>query len=236
MLKRIAILGAVLAALAYLGLEALRLSNSRSRQLVGELVTRVETVDSVVALTFDDGPIPVYTDSVLTVLSDLGVPATFFMVGKGMRDHPAIARRVLAAGHEIGNHSYTHRRLMLMSPGAIRREIEDTDALIRNSGFEGEIYVRPPYGKRLLGLPLFLQKHDRPVLLWSLEPDTYHQDANGVVDFVSERAHPGAIILLHVEIPSRVENRRALPRIVEELRAKGYRFVTLSDLMSRGSP
>ena len=101
--------------------------------------------------------------------------------------------------------------------------------------FEGEIYVRPPYGKRLLGLPLFLQKHDRPVLLWSLEPDTYHQDADGVVDFIDERAHPGAIILLHVEIPSRTENRRALHRIVEELRAKGYRFVTLSDLMSRGS-
>lgn len=215
---------------------AWRLSGSRAHQLVGALVTSVETSDSVVAVTFDDGPVPAYTDSVLSTLAGLEVRATFFMVGSAIQRNPDIAERVVAAGHELGNHSFSHRRLVLKRPGTIRREIEDTDALIRAAGHRGEIFVRPPYGKRLLGLPLHLSRSDRPVVLWSLEPDTYHQDAEGMVGYVRERVRPGSILLLHVEIPSRREYRSALPRIVAELRSRGYEFVTLSELMSRGRP
>ena len=209
-----------------------RLSKSRKYQLLGELVTRVETSDMVVALTFDDGPVPAYTDSVLAVLAEFKAHATFFMVGSAIRNNPDIAARVLEQGHEIGNHSFSHAQLMLKRLSFVSREIEDTDALIRALGYEGEIYVRPPYAKRLLVLPLYLRSHDRPVVLWDLEPDTYHRKADGVVRYVNEHVRPGSIILLHVEIPSRVQNRAALPRILSDLQERGYRFVTLSQLMA----
>jgi len=210
---------------------AWQLSGSRTRQLFGELVTRVPVQDSLIALTFDDGP-TAYTDSVLAQLADLDAPATFFMVGRAMEQHAEAVARVVEAGHELGNHSYTHRRLVLKRPRTIRSEVERTDALIRAAGQEGEIFFRPPYGKRLVGLPLYLARRDRPTVLWDLEPDTYHRDAAGMVRYVLDRARPGSIILLHVEIASREQGRLALGEIVPGLRARGYRFVTLSRLIA----
>lgn len=233
MIKRLLIACAVAALLGVTAWQALVLSRSRTKQLVGELVTRVETADSVIALTFDDGPIPGYTDSVLAVLAEHDVPATFFVVGQGVRLHDDVARRIVAEGHELGNHSLTHRRLLALSPSEMRRQIETTDSLIRAVGHVGEIYVRPPYGNRLLGLPLYLERRDRPLVLWSLEPDTYHGTAEGMVEYVRSQAHPGAVLLMHVEIPQRAEGRRALPEVIAVLRAQGYRFVLLSELLGR---
>lgn len=236
MTKKIAWTAAALGLLCLLAWWAFKLSKSRTQQLLGELVTRVETVDSVVALTFDDGPVPTFTDSVLATLSEFDVRATFFMVGRAIQANPDIAKRVVAAGHELANHSFSHRRLLLRWPGEIRHEIEATDALIRAAGHRGPIFVRPPYGKRLLGLPIHLRRNSRPVVLWDLEPDTYHTDADGVVGYVNERVRPGSIILLHVEVSGRTENRAALPRIIADLRLRGYRLVTLSELMARRPP
>lgn len=209
-----------------------KLSNSRVYQLVGDLVTRVDTPDSIVALTFDDGPSPALTDSVLAVLDSLNVLATFFMVGDRMRDRHEVVERVAQAGHELANHSTTHPRLVLKSPRTIRREVEDTDALIRATTGQDVVYFRPPYGKRLLGLPLYLRRSGRPVVLWNLEPDTFHSDADGMVQYVVDRVVPGSIVLLHVELRPRAQERAALPRIITELQSRGYRFVTLSELMT----
>ena len=232
MIRRIVIASIMLALCGVVAWGAFRLSKSRTHQLVGELITRVETSDSVVALTFDDGPVPAYTDSVLAVLAEFDAHATFFMVGSAIQRNPDVAARVLEQGHDLGNHSFSHAQLILKSRDYIRREIEDTDALIRDVGFRGEIFVRPPYAKRFLGLPLYLRSHDRPVVLWDVEPDTYHRKAGGVVQYVNEHVRPGSIILLHVEITGRVENRAALPRILHDLQKRGYRFVTLSELMA----
>lgn len=227
--------GCVLA-LGLLAKATLQLSNSRSHQLFGELVTRVETSDSVVALTFDDGPVPVYTDSVLAMLNELHVPATFFMVGRAIERYPEIAERVVAQGSEIGNHSFSHARLILKTPRTVREEIEVTDSLIRGVGQQGDIYFRPPFGKRLLVLPLYLSHRDRPAILWSLEPDTYHSRAEDMVQDVVQHVRPGAIILLHVEMRGRSQGRIALRQIIADLKATGYRFVTLSQLMASGHP
>lgn len=233
MVGRVLVIGAAAAlGSSLLAWGGLRLSGSRTHQLVGELVTRVETSDSLIALTFDDGPVPVYTDSVLGVLDELGVSATFFMVGGAMEAHPDLVAEVARRGHELGNHSYSHRRLVLKRPRTIRREIEETDALIRAAGRAQEILVRPPYGKRLLGLPLYLWRRDRPVVLWDLEPDTYHSRPDDVVRYVLDRVRPGSIILLHVEMPSRSANRTALGRMIPRLLARGYRFVTVSELLA----
>jgi chitin deacetylase len=236
MIKRVVIAGVLaVAVLPLVAWGGLKLSNSRTHQLFGELVTRVETTDSMVALTFDDGPVPIYTDSVLDVLGEFGVPATFFMVGASIKRSPDLAAEVVRRGHEIGNHSFSHQRLVLKTPRTIRREIEDTDALIRTAGQEGPILVRPPYFRRLIGLPLYLSRRERPIVLADLEPDSYRSNADDMVRYVEERVRPGSIILLHVEIPSRSQNRQALRRIVPSLMSRGYRFVTVSELLAESS-
>src|SRR5687768_16415074 len=99
-----------------------QLARARSLQLLGELVNRVPTAERVVALTFDDGPEPGQTEDVLAILSRERVLATFFLVGREIDRHPELARRIVAAGHEVGNHSYSHRRMVLHSPAFIREE------------------------------------------------------------------------------------------------------------------
>ena len=237
LLRLAGILGLVLLTAFVVVWAGWKLSNSRKYQTFGELVTRVETADSVVALTFDDGPIPGYTDSVLKVLADSNVHATFFTRGAALHERPDIAARIVLAGHELGNHSYSHRRLVLKTPGYVRREIQQTDSLIRSAGHRGTIHFRPPYGKRLVVLPWILSRDDRAIILADLEPDSHPgnaRDAARMVEYVKRNVRPGSIILLHVEIPSRTAGREALPRIIGILHSAGYRFVTLSDLMRRG--
>lgn len=207
-----------------------RLSGSRSTQLFGELVTGVQVSDSVVALTFDDGPVAFYTDSVLALLRQEDVRATFFVTGQGVSRHPDLARRILLEGHELGNHSYSHQRMVLMSPEKVRQEVEFTDSLIRAAGATGSIHFRPPYGTRLLVLPWYLWRTDRTTVLWSLEPDSRFSSHTDMVRHVLDNVQPGSIILLHVEIPSRVEGRMALPILIRELKQQGYRFATVSEL------
>jgi peptidoglycan/xylan/chitin deacetylase (PgdA/CDA1 family) len=215
---------------------AWRLAKSRTTQLFGELVTSVTVADSVVALTFDDGPVPVFTDSVLDLLRREEVRATFFVVGNAVAQHPQLAARVALEGHELGNHSYSHKRMILTSPGTVRHEVEATDSLIRSAGSTGRIHFRPPYGKRLVTLPWYLARTGRTTVLASVEPDSRFTQREGMVRHALENARPGSIILLHVEIPSRVEGRAALPLIISGLKQRGYRFVTVSELLALRGP
>lgn len=211
-----------------------QLSKSRTHQLFGEMVTRVATSDSVIALTFDDGPSPVYTDSVLRILADSNVHATFFVVGGALGRHGDLGRRIVAEGHELGNHSYSHSRMVFKTPGFVRREIAETDSLIRAAGQRDPISFRPPYGKRLVVLPWILSRAGRPVVLWDLEPDSdpeVARDPRRIVARVLNYVRPGSILLLHVEMPQREAGRAALPSLIGSLRAAGYRLVTLSELM-----
>ena len=223
---------AVLGALLLLGV-GWKLSKSRSFQLYGGLVTRVEMEEPLVALTFDDGPTRAGTNAVLPVLDSLGVRATFFVTGREVEQNEIEARRIVEAGHSLGNHSYSHRRMVLRSPASIRREVESTDALIRGAGWDGAIPFRPPYGKRLFVLPRHLHKTGRRTVLWDVEPESdseVAQSAARIASHVIERVRPGSIILLHVMYPRREESRRALPLIVSGLRKRGYRFVTVQEL------
>jgi peptidoglycan/xylan/chitin deacetylase (PgdA/CDA1 family) len=212
-----------------------RLHKSRTFQLFGDLVTGVETKDSVIALTFDDGPSVPHTDSILDLLRVARVRATFFVTGEALARHPALGRRIVEHGHELGNHSYSHRRLVFKTPETIRHEVEATDSLIRRAGFTGPIHFRPPYGKRLIGLPWYLARTHRKTVLWSIEPDSWYHTADEMLQHVLDRARPGSIVLLHVDLPSRTEERRALPRTIDGLRSKGYDFVTVSELMTRAN-
>lgn len=134
---------------------------SRTLQAFGRIVARVETARPVLALSFDDGPTRAAMDEVLQALASRGVRATFFVNGVHLEQAPELGRRLVAAGHELGNHTYSHPRMVLRSPAFIRSEVERTDALIRAAGHSGEIYFRPPFGWKLLGLPWYLWRAGR---------------------------------------------------------------------------
>ena len=228
-MKRIALILAIaLAALA--GVFAY--SKSRTHQLFGTIVDRVDTDRRVVALTFDDGPTPYAADE---ILADLGnTRATFFLTGFGMVTAPGVAQRLVAAGHELGNHTFHHDRLVLKSQRTIAEEIESVDALIRKAGWRGPILFRAPFCKKLVGLPWYLARHDRVDVTWDLEPDSDPQLDNRterIVDDVLTHARPGSIILLHPWYHGREPTRAAIAPIIAGLRERGYDFVTVSELM-----
>lgn len=209
------------------------LMNARTFQVAGRIVPRVDTDAKVVALTLDDGPSR-HTPEILETLATAGIPATFYLIGKELAADPAQGVAIVQAGHEIGNHSYTHRRMILMSQGTIREEIERTDAEIAKTGYRGVITVRPPNGKKLFGLPSYLSEHDRTTVMWDVEPDSGKRaDTDAIVAETLDKVRPGSIILLHVMYDSGAASLAAIPRIAAELRAQGYRFVTVSQLLAQ---
>ncbi|QCI97688.1 polysaccharide deacetylase family protein [Agrobacterium larrymoorei] len=215
-----------------------QLSKARGYQLFGKIIPRVETAQPVVALTLDDGPTLRYTRDVLNILNDRDVKATFFLTGREIEETPALAAEIVRRGHQIGNHSYSHSDMTLMSTGKIRDEIERTDKAIRNAGYQGEIYFRPPYGKKLITLPWYLSQTGRTSITWDVEPESYAdiaEDADAMAKHVIENARNGSIILLHVMYRSREASRQALPKVIDGLKARGFQFVTVSDLISRSS-
>ena len=211
------------------------ISRSRTFQLFGEIVHRVPTNAPVVALTFDDGPTPAYTPGLLALLKDKDVKATFFLIGADVEKNPNEARAIAAAGHQIGNHTYSHPDMTLASEDEAQSELTRTDAAIRAAGYSGDIPFRPPFGKKLFGLPLYLAKTDRITVTWDVEPESDEriaQDPALIVAHVLEQTRPGSIIILHVMYPSRETSRQALPGVIDGLKARGFRFVTVSELLS----
>ena len=212
-----------------------RISKSLSFQILGEPVTRVETSRRVVALTFDDGPDPQYVDEVLAVLRAEQVHATFFVVGRALARHPEMGPKLVAGGHELGNHSYTHVRLIGRSLDFIRAEIAGTDAEIRRAGYRGEIQFRPPFGKRLLGLPWVLRELGRGLVLWDVAPDGDPSlEAAQLVSRARDEVRPGSIVLLHVMGRAGGASRAAIPMLIRELKDRGYSFLTLGELLDAG--
>lgn len=207
-------------------------SKSRTHQLFGTIVPRVETERKVVALTFDDGPTAYAADEILAALGP--TKATFFLTGFGMIADPAVAPRLVAAGHELGNHTFHHDRMVLKSQKYIAEEIESTDRLIRAAGWKGPIFFRAPFGKKLVGLPGYLSRHGRTHVTWDVAPDsdsqTHHTDR--IVADVLATTRPGSIILLHPWYHGRETTRAAIAPIIAGLRAQGYEFVTVSELLA----
>ena len=210
------------------------ISKSRTFQFFGLIIPRVNTSEKVVALTFDNGPTPSGTSQILKVLDQMHVKATFFVIGAELEPNMSEGRKIVAAGHELGNHSYSHARMILVTPNFVQQEVEKTDRLIREVGYIGEINFRPPFGKKLLALPYYLSKTGRRTVTWDVEADSKPEivrDAKKIIDVARSQVRPGSIILLHVMYPSRQESLKAVVGIVESLRREGYRFVTVSELL-----
>jgi len=234
MRRPLAIAAVVLLAVA-LSLAGLRsLARARGVQLFGRIVDRAETDERRVALTFDDGPAPGITDSIIRILAERRVQATFFVIGEVAAEHPELTARLATAGHELGNHTWSHDRMVLRPPAFYRQEVERSDSTIRAAGHLGPIYFRPPYGYKLIGLPWYLQRTGRTTVTWDVEPDSWPEVAatsDGIVRHVLDRVQPGSIILLHIWYPSRATSLAAVGPLVDSLRARGYRVGTVRDLL-----
>ncbi|GHH65497.1 chitooligosaccharide deacetylase [Streptosporangium violaceochromogenes] len=223
----------ITAALALGTLGVHRLAGSRTYQLAGDLTDRVETREKVVALTFDDGP-DEHISEIVGTLAGEHVRATFFVIGSQLEVHPEYGATLVAAGHQLGNHTYTHRRMVFVSPDTVAAEVERTNTLIRETGQEGDIPFRPPNGKKLLTLPLHLAEHRQRTVMWDVEPDSGARPTPAeIVTMVREQARPGSIILLHPWYPTGRNTREAITPLIEGLRADGYRFVTIAELLAR---
>lgn len=212
-----------------------QISSARTFQFFGQIIPSINTSQKVVALTFDDGPTQDATDPILSVLDQQLVRATFFVTGAELDKNLAQGQKIVAAGHELGNHTYSHERMVLVTPSFVQQEIERTDQLIRAAGYQGEIHFRPPYGKKLFTLPYYLSKAGRKTIMWDVEPDSYAEiaaDSDKIAEYVLSKTQPGSIIILHVMYHSRSESLKAVPKIIEGLRAQGYTFKTVSELLA----
>lgn len=224
-----ALLAAVAVGLAY---AAYQVSRARCFALAAPAVCRVATTEPVVALTFDDGPTPAGLDALLPELERRGVRATFFLVGAEAAERPDLVRRLVASGHEVGNHSWSHVRMIGRGRGFYDAEIHRTNQALRAAGAEPVLF-RPPDGKKLLGLPLALRRHDLKMIMWTVE-DPATRDPAAFAQAVTSQVRGGDIILLHPMYADPTA-RRALPMILGGLAAKGLRPVTVSELLAKAA-
>ena len=229
MKKKIILILSVIAIIFFLLFGAFKLMNARTFQLFGGLTDKVETNQKVVGLTFDDGPTK-NVDDIIALLKKYDIKATFFLIGNEMEENPEEAKKLVEEGHQIGNHTYSHHRMILKSPSFIKEEIEKTDDLIREAGYSRDIDFRPPNGKKMVGLPYYLSKHDRDTIMWDIEPDTFYTDADDKIDYVNDNVTPGSIILMHAMYDKSGEELKALEAIIQSLADQGYAFVTVNEL------
>ena len=179
-----------------------------------------------IALTFDDGPHPFYTEQLLDGLKERGVVATFFVTGEHAVLYPEIIKRMQEEGHLIGNHTYSHIQLRNDNKEIFREELVKTNVVLKEITGEDTIYVRPPYGSWDKN---FEKELDMIPVLWTIDPlDWCSDDAYCVVTKVTEKVEENDIVLLHDYYASTVT---AALKIVEELLKVGYEFVTVEEIL-----
>ena len=204
----------------------------------GKNIVHLNTDKRIVALTYDDGPSPRYTNQLLDVLAKHNVKATFFMIGNRIERHPETVNRVITEGHQVGNHTYSHPVLGFLPPFCVRRQIERTDDLLQRHGIAKDSVFRAPMLTRFLPVAYVLAKQDRIHIscdVWSWDWTTQNPDK--ITETVLKKTKPGSIIVLH---DGKAENKNAnrsgtieaTDRIITALKQDGYQFVRLSDVIS----
>ncbi len=181
--------------------------------------------DRKIAITFDDGPHPYYTEQLLDGLKERGVRATFFVMGKHVEENPELVERMYNEGHLIGNHTYSHIQLNKSNGDTFKEELVKTSELIEELTGQEVQYVRPPYGS-------WDKKFEKELnmfpVLWTIDPlDWCSDNVAVIVQKVTSRAKENSIILLHDEYKTTVT---AALQIIDELQKEGYEFVTVDEI------
>lgn len=205
-------------------------------QISERVLWRAPTGERKVALTFDDGPNPVYTPQLLRVLSRFDVPATFFLIGRHIENNLALAKEVGAAGHELGNHTFTHPLMWSLTDAQMTAEIKQTDALLRGLNGAEPKFLRPPMGlfsRRVLNV---VEQAGYRTVVGNVYPrDPHLPGKEKILRRVLSRVIKGSIVILHDGGNGRHVDRTqtiwAVEKLIPELRERGYEFVTLSELL-----
>ena len=197
-----------------------------------------------VALTFDDGPKPEFSEKILDILSKAGVKATFFVVGKEAKEYPDILMRMSQEGHEIGNHTFSHLRVSGLPPQKIAEELRLTNQVVYDITGSFPKFFRPPGGSNGPRVSVEVAKKNMRIVNWSVNAGDYVEDsdvfeldenfdesAKKLKEKILAEAHNGAIILFHNGSEQTI---RALPQIIVELRNRGFGFATVSELLAMG--
>jgi peptidoglycan-N-acetylglucosamine deacetylase len=188
-----------------------------------------------IALTFDDGPHATLTPKLLDLLAAHHMRATFFVVGQNAVDHPDILRRAIREGHEIANHSWSHPNLGKMSDEAVRRELEKTDDAIFAAIGKHPTLLRPPYGSITVRQKRWI--HDDfgyRIIIWDVDPLDWKRPGPSVVcNRILKETRPGSIVLAHDIHPPTLE---AMPATFDQLDRKGFKSVTVSELLAMATP
>lgn len=187
--------------------------------------------EKVIALTFDDGPWPQWTEQVLDILKKNNIKATFFMVGEVVKEYPQLAKQVVADGHAVGNHTWTHPYRRFDEAGA-SWEIDRTSELIyKTTGVRTSLF-RPPGGYLTNGLAAYAEKEKYVVAMWSADSIDYRRPSPERLAYnVLRNARPGGIVLMHDGGGNRSNTVAALPIIISDLKKQGYKFVTMPELL-----
>lgn len=198
-----------------------------TQQLPSKPITFPVDCDLVpcLALTFDDGPDSAITPQVLDTLEQEKIPATFFIIGNKVGDHIDILLREQTDGMEIGNHTWAHPDLTKLNDDQIRDQVNATERALRNIGIAPSSLFRPPYG--------YINQHvvdvvQRPIILWNIDPQDWRAEPETDIEKVKTDAKAGSIIILHDTHP---KTAAALPGLVAALKQRGFKFVTVSQLL-----
>jgi peptidoglycan-N-acetylglucosamine deacetylase len=188
-----------------------------------------------IAMTFDDGPSSQLTPRLLDILKERGIKATFFVVGQNAAEFPDILRRMADEGHEIANHSWSHPALTKLGAEGVRKQIENTNNAISAATGKRPVLMRPPYGATNSALNKRLaEEYGLKVILWSVDPlDWKYRNSNRVYNYIVQNTQSGSIILSHDIHATTVA---AMPETLDALLAKGYKFVTVSELIAMEVP
>ncbi|MEJ6388415.1 polysaccharide deacetylase family protein [Gymnodinialimonas ulvae] len=200
------------------------------RSGVDATVTRVPTAQPYVAMTFDDGPHPRLTPQLLDMLAARGIRATFYVIGRNAQRYPQILQRMVAEGHEIGNHTWSHPNLHGHSDGAVLSQVDRTNRAVYEAVGRPPVTMRPPYGNLYDRQRLMLhQSRAMPTVLWSIDTLDWQRPGSSVVSRrVINGSHSGGVILAH-DIHSATV--RAMPAALDGVVGRGFRFVTVSELI-----
>lgn len=194
-----------------------------------EFINQGPTMGNRIALTFDDGPTPGVTDRILDELQRRGLHATFFMIGERLLDAPDLARRVLAEGHAVGHHTFTHANLTTLPDTKVSEEVEKSLGAMREILGIQPRWFRPPFGALRRNQAPLIARHGMRIVFWNVDPKDWSRPGTEKIgDTILEGAAAGSIVLCHDVHDQTAE---ALPRVIDGLHERGLAPVTLRDLL-----
>lgn len=188
-----------------------------------------------IAITFDDGPHATLTPKLLDMLAARRLKATFFIIGQNGAEYPEIMKRIVREGHELANHSWSHPNLAKMSDEAVRAQMQKTDDVIRVAAGKRTTLMRPPYGSITQRQKEWIHEaFGYKTIIWDVDPFDWRRPGAAVIrDRIVSQTQPGSIILVHDIHPGSIE---AMPDTFDRLTAKGFKFVTVSELLGMAKP